>query len=66
MTYENRAELCQHPVAKQLFSIMAAKKTNLAFSADLTSCQKVLEVGPGLRYIFDICFETLESCEYIA
>ncbi|XP_033632341.1 uridine 5'-monophosphate synthase-like [Asterias rubens] len=52
MTYENRAELCQHPVAKQLFSIMAAKKTNLAFSADLTSCQKVLEfadkVGPHI------------------
>ncbi|XP_022086750.1 uridine 5'-monophosphate synthase-like [Acanthaster planci] len=50
--YETRAELCQHLVAKQLFTIMAAKKTNLAFSADLTSCQQVLQladkVGPHI------------------
>ncbi|XP_041472334.1 uridine 5'-monophosphate synthase-like [Lytechinus variegatus] len=48
--YQARAELCQHPVAKQLFGIMEDKQTNLAFSVDVTTSSQVLEladqVGP--------------------
>ncbi|XP_030845608.1 uridine 5'-monophosphate synthase [Strongylocentrotus purpuratus] len=48
--YKARTELCEHPVAKQLFSIMEDKQTNLAFSVDVTTSSQVLEladqVGP--------------------
>ncbi|XP_046371709.1 uridine 5'-monophosphate synthase-like [Haliotis rufescens] len=48
--YADRASLCTNPISKQLLQIMEAKKSNLAVSADLTSCGEVLElvnrVGP--------------------
>lgn len=52
LTYGARADLCQHPVAKQLFGIMDKKQTNLAFSVDVTTSSQVLkladEVGPHI------------------
>ncbi|KAK3739794.1 hypothetical protein QZH41_000699 [Actinostola sp. cb2023] len=50
MTYEARAKVAKHPVAKQLFEIMSTKSTNLAVSVDLTKGGDILElvdkVGP--------------------
>ncbi len=45
LTYKERADLCTHPVTRQLFSIMSEKETNLAFSADVTSSQELLQVS---------------------
>ena len=44
LTYEKRAELAKNGVAKQLFGIMATKKTNLCLSVDLTSSTKILDL----------------------
>lgn len=43
--FENRANLAKCELAKQLFNLMASKKTNLCLAADLTECQKVLEAA---------------------
>lgn len=42
LSYEKRAELATNPIAKQLFNIMAVKKTNLCLSVDLTTTTEVL------------------------
>ncbi|XP_049869120.1 uridine 5'-monophosphate synthase-like [Pectinophora gossypiella] len=44
LTYEDRSELATSPIAKQLFTIMASKKTNLCLSVDLTSTTKILDL----------------------
>ncbi|KAI5651933.1 orotidine 5'-phosphate decarboxylase / HUMPS family domain-containing protein [Phthorimaea operculella] len=44
MPYEKRAELATSQIAKQLFTIMATKKTNLCLSVDLTSTTKILDL----------------------
>ncbi|XP_029636437.1 uridine 5'-monophosphate synthase isoform X2 [Octopus sinensis] len=44
LNFQQRAELCSHPVAKRLFTIMAKKQTNLILSVDFTSCAKILEI----------------------
>lgn len=44
LTYDKRAELAKNGIAKQLFSIMATKKTNLCLSVDLTSTTKILDL----------------------
>ncbi|KAJ8730275.1 hypothetical protein PYW07_017313 [Mythimna separata] len=44
LTYEKRAELAKNGIGKQLFSIMATKKTNLCLSVDLTSTVKILDL----------------------
>ncbi|CAK1547017.1 unnamed protein product [Leptosia nina] len=44
LSYEKRAELSTNAIAKQLFNIMAAKKTNLCLSVDLTSSTKILDL----------------------
>ncbi|XP_078580349.1 uridine 5'-monophosphate synthase-like isoform X3 [Branchiostoma floridae x Branchiostoma japonicum] len=52
LSYGERGDLCQHPVAKQLFDIMERKKSNLAVSADLCTAAGILkladEVGPHI------------------
>jgi len=52
LTYEDRKELAQNPASKQLFALMARKKTNLCFSADVTDSKTLLElvdlVGPHI------------------
>lgn len=44
LSYEKRAELTTNLIAKQLFNIMAAKKTNLCLSVDLTSATDILNL----------------------
>ncbi|XP_034830936.1 uridine 5'-monophosphate synthase [Maniola hyperantus] len=44
LPYEKRAELTSNLIAKQLFTIMATKKTNLCISVDLTSSTKILDL----------------------
>jgi uridine monophosphate synthetase len=50
MSYVERAEHTKNPVAKRLFGIMAAKKTNLIVAVDLEKTEQILkyvnEVGP--------------------
>jgi len=43
--YEKRATLCTNPTAKKLFSLMAAKATNLAVAADVTSATQLLKLA---------------------
>ncbi|XP_068631662.1 uridine 5'-monophosphate synthase [Battus philenor] len=44
LTYENRAQIATNSIARQLFNIMATKKTNLCLSVDLTSSTKILDL----------------------
>ncbi|XP_026490882.2 uridine 5'-monophosphate synthase [Vanessa tameamea] len=44
LPYEKRAEFATNSIAKQLFTIMATKKTNLCLSVDLTSSTKILDL----------------------
>ncbi|XP_045448602.1 uridine 5'-monophosphate synthase [Melitaea cinxia] len=44
LSFEKRAVLAKNVVAKQLFNIMATKKTNLCLSVDLTSSTKILDL----------------------
>lgn len=44
LPYEKRAELATCEIAKQLFTIMATKKSNLCLSVDLTSSTKILDL----------------------
>ncbi|TXI37317.1 MAG: orotidine-5'-phosphate decarboxylase [Nitrosomonas sp.] len=50
--YEERAQLCHNKVARDLFTLMERKKTNLAFNANVQSSTKLLqlakEVGPHI------------------
>jgi orotidine 5'-phosphate decarboxylase subfamily 1 len=52
LTYRARGDLCRHPLAKQLFYLMADKQTNLSVSADVTTKQALLTladaVGPHI------------------
>lgn len=52
LSYSSRAKLCEHPLAKRLFSLMDEKEINLALSADVTSCEDLLkladELGPEI------------------
>jgi uridine monophosphate synthetase len=46
--YAERAALCTHPLAQQLFFLLAEKETNLAFSADVTHCSTLLALADML------------------
>jgi len=52
LPYEVRAAYCKNELAKKLLLLMTTKKSNLAFSADLTSGQDLLElanhIGPEI------------------
>jgi orotidine 5'-phosphate decarboxylase subfamily 1 len=51
-TFQQRAQLCQNAVAKQLFALMQTKQTNLCVAADVTSSKELLqladEIGPEI------------------
>ena len=49
MSFEQRMEQASHPVAKQLFKIMADKSSNLCLSADVTTMQELLQVSMSRR-----------------
>ncbi|KAL0841005.1 hypothetical protein ABMA28_014781 [Loxostege sticticalis] len=44
LPYEKRAELATNSIAKELFNIMATKKTNLCLSVDLTTTTGILDL----------------------
>jgi len=50
LSYSARKDLVKNTVAKRILDIMETKKTNLAFSADITNCSELLKmvdlVGP--------------------
>ena len=50
LSFEARADIAANPLTKRLFEIMHKKKSNLAVSVDLTTCEQVLnlveKVGP--------------------
>lgn len=48
ISYTERAETCQSPIAKYLFRLLDEKKTNLALSADVTSSNQLLELADYL------------------
>lgn len=52
ITFSQRAEKAQNPVAQALFRLMERKKTNLCVAADLTTKEALLEfidtVGPHI------------------
>ena len=52
LTYKERGDAVKNSVAKRIFSLMEEKKTNLAFSVDVTTCAEVLRladiVGPHI------------------
>lgn len=52
LTYGNRAQIVSNPITKRLFEIIELKKTNLAFSVDITNASEVLRladlVGPHI------------------
>lgn len=48
MTFESRSNFAKCEVAKNLFNLMAIKKTTLCLAADLTDCEQILNVA-------DIC-----------
>lgn len=45
LSYQERAELTTHPLAKRLLNLMAVKKTNLALAADLTRKEEFLTLA---------------------
>ncbi len=48
LSYGERAELCTHPIAKQLFTIMETKQTNFGLSADVTTKSALLDLAAAL------------------
>ncbi|KAL0963760.1 hypothetical protein UPYG_G00313130 [Umbra pygmaea] len=49
LSYGDRAKLqTTHPLATQLLRLMEEKKTNLCVSADLTSCEELLQLADSL------------------
>jgi len=45
LTFSERASLTNNPVAQNLFNIMETKKTNLCFSADVTTLEEVKKLA---------------------
>jgi hypothetical protein len=45
MKYNDRANIAKHPLAKQLFTIMDLKQTNLAFAADVSQSSELLQAS---------------------
>ena len=44
-SFEQRAELAQCPLGKQLFELMAQKRTNLAVAADVPTAREMLQLA---------------------
>lgn len=48
LTYAERAKSAQHPVARRLFQLMEAKRSNLAVAADVTASAELLELAESI------------------
>ncbi len=55
MSYDDRAPLAKNPMGRQLFELMAKKKTNLSVAADVGSAEEMLQladkVGPYIAVL---------------
>ena len=55
LTYEERAPLAKNILGKQLFELMARKRTNLSVAADVGSAEEMLKladaVGPYIAVL---------------
>lgn len=49
LPYERRATYAANAVARELLTLMAAKRTNLAVAADVTTCAQVGKIWVGER-----------------
>jgi len=47
-SYTERAETCKNELAKKLFRLLDKKQSNLALSADVTTCEKLLSLADQL------------------
>lgn len=76
-SYIERASFCKNPVAKKLFELIHEKKTNLAFSADVTDSHTLLQladrIGPEIcvlkthiDIVNDFSFELIEQLKKLA
>jgi orotidine-5'-phosphate decarboxylase len=45
LTYKERIQHCQLPIARKLLTLIDNKQTNLAFSADVTSAEVLLKLA---------------------
>ena len=48
LSYKQRADLCQNPLAKKLLELMHDKQTNLCVAADLTSSRSLLDMADAI------------------
>lgn len=48
LRYSERAKFCKNELAKKLLTLMDEKKTNLALSADVTTCDELIELADKL------------------
>lgn len=44
MSYSDRSKLCENPLGARLLAIMDQKRSNLAFSADVSSTSELIKV----------------------
>ena len=68
MSYADRAGQCRHQLARQIFTIMDQKKTNLAFAADVTTCRELLDVRTVVqsRYVLYRRSHGLGTCSAVS
>ena len=57
--FEQRAQLAQCPLGKQLFELMAQKRTNLAVAADVPTAQEMLQLADLVRTPQDTSIELI-------
>jgi uridine monophosphate synthetase len=77
LSYAERGNHCTNPLAKKLFALIETKRSNLSFSADVTTASKLLEiadkVGPEIcvlkthiDILDDFSAELVEHLELLA
>lgn len=44
-SFESRTSVTNHPLARKLFEIMSAKKTNLCVAADVTTSKELISLA---------------------
>jgi orotidine-5'-phosphate decarboxylase len=52
LSYAERAKAHPNPLAKKLFEIAEAKKSNVVVSADLTTTKSLLDIADSTQHYF--------------
>jgi len=63
LNYAERAKRCRHPLTKQLFSLMDAKKTNLSVAADVTRSRDLITLADQLGPYICVLKTHIDICE---